>query len=170
MLGTDAVRVTRLFPKTAVRKAMPSVSPAPEGLPRGGAGRAGTFAVLGFCLSLLFVVGALARQPETSPIRESKNPAITPFDVPGAGNAAGQGTFGRAINSKGVVAGYYRDSGNVAHGFVRAADGTLITFDVPGAGTGSHQGTSAEGINSKGVTTGAYVDAGNVYHGFVRSK
>jgi uncharacterized membrane protein len=38
------------------------------------------------------------------------------FDVPGA---SGSGTADQAINSKGTTTGYYVDSKNIAHGFIR---------------------------------------------------
>jgi len=46
---------------------------------------------------------------------------ITKFDVPfpGVGRAASQGTFPTSENSSGVIAGFYVDSNNVHHGFVR---------------------------------------------------
>jgi hypothetical protein len=52
---------------------------------------------------------------------------------------------------------------NASHGFVRRADGTLITFDPPEAFQ-----TQAFSINSRGTITGFYVDANNRQHGFVR--
>lgn len=46
---------------------------------------------------------------------------ITKFDVPfpGVGRAASQGTFPTTENSSGAIAGFYIDSNNVHHGFVR---------------------------------------------------
>lgn len=86
-----------------------------------------------------------------------------------AGTGAGQGTIPVAINPAGTIDGLYYDGNNVMHGFIRAADGTLITFDVPGAGTGSFQGTEPVGSNPAGATTGHYVDAKGVAHGFLRT-
>src|SRR5215469_8831745 len=51
---------------------------------------------------------------------------ITPFDAPGAGTGPGQGTFVTAVdglNEAGATVGYYFDSNNVAHGFVRDTSG-----------------------------------------------
>jgi hypothetical protein len=73
------------------------------------------------------------------------------------------------VNPSGTSAGYYVDANSVAHGFVRARDGTFTEFDVLGAGTGAGQGTFCIGNNAAGVTTGYYVDARNVNHGFVRN-
>jgi hypothetical protein len=58
---------------------------------------------------------------------------ITSFDVAGAGTGTYQGTYGVAINNTGAIAGYYLDSRNVYHGFLRAIDGSITTFDAPGA-------------------------------------
>ncbi len=53
----------------------------------------------------------------------------------------------------------------MAHGFLRAADGTITTFDALG-GAAPGQGTYAAAINASGVVTGWYVDGNGVYHGF----
>ena len=96
---------------------------------------------------------------------------FTTFDCPGAGTAPLQGTGGISINSAGTIAGFcvLAGSGNVAHGFVRAADGTITLFDAPGAGTGKNQGTFPISINTGGVITGMFSDTNSVYHGFVRA-
>jgi hypothetical protein len=97
---------------------------------------------------------------------------ITPFDAPGAGTGAGQGTFlvaGTGINPAGAIAGQYIDAGGVAHGYVRAPDGTITPFDVTGAGTGPAQGTSNSGINTAGTNVGAYADSNDVQHGYARA-
>ena len=66
--------------------------------------------------------------------------------------------------------GYYVDSSNEHHGFVRTADGGTITaIDAPGAGTGASRGTIAISINTAGVITGEYTDATGLAHGFVRA-
>jgi probable HAF family extracellular repeat protein len=44
---------------------------------------------------------------------------ITYFNVPGAGNALGQGTYAYANNASGQITGAYVDSNGVGHGFVR---------------------------------------------------
>ena len=76
-------------------------------------------------VTLGFVLSANANERKT---------AIITFDAPGAGTGASQGTQGLAISPQGIITGYYLDSGNVVHGYVRARDGSFITFDVPGAG------------------------------------
>ena len=85
------------------------------------------------------------------------------FDAPGAGTGADQGTYAQAVNPAGVITGYYYDTNSFAHGFVRAADGTITTFDPPGS-----TGTFAYAINTAGVIAGEYFDASFVEHGFVR--
>src|SRR5271157_3965709 len=96
---------------------------------------------------------------------------FTTFDAPGAGTGAYEGTAPFSINTAGDIAGTYKDSvaGHVAHGFVRAADGTITPFDASGAGTGKNQGTFPISINTAGVIAGYYSDTSNVYHGFVRA-
>src|ERR1039457_1984164 len=93
----------------------------------------------------------------------------TYFDAPGAGTSTKQGTAAFSINKARAAAGVYVDAGNVAHGFVRAATGTITPFDVPGAGTGASQGTYSYAINAAGTTAGRYVDASQVILGFVRA-
>jgi hypothetical protein len=67
----------------------------------------------------------------------------------------------------------------VAHGFVRATDGTITTFDAPGAGTtptpgcgfvfGTCQGTVASATNPAGIAAGEYRNASDAHHGYVRA-
>ena len=99
-------------------------------------------------------------------MQAGKKPKFTKFDAPGAGTGAGQGTFPSGINNQGTI-GWYVDTNNVNHGFLRTPDGTITTFDAPGAGTGAGQGTMPQGMNPERVITGQYFDSGNVLHGFV---
>jgi hypothetical protein len=96
----------------------------------------------------------------------SPNGAITTFDAPGAGTAAGQGTFPAGLNSSGTIEGSFVDINGTSHGFVRAANGVIAPFDVAGA----VGGTFPANINSRGSVVGYYVDAGSAYHAFVRSE
>jgi len=114
--------------------------------------------LLGVCF--LFAAAAFAQRPANT---------FATFDVTGAGRAYQQGTVASGINTAGVIAGYYYDALDVAHGFVRTAAGAITTFDAVGAGTGANQGTFAIGINTGGKIAGYYVDAGNASHGFVRT-
>jgi hypothetical protein len=68
-----------------------------------------------------------------------------------------------------VIAGFYKDSSDVYHGFVRSAAGSITEFNAAGAGTGSTEGTQPLSINTDGVITGAYVDSNGVDHGFIRA-
>ena len=109
------------------------------------------------------------------------NGDFTTFEAPGAGSENvsgfqcsetgcwGQGTYAIAINQEGAVAGFYADSKDVLHGFLRSPQGKFTTFDAPGAGRGIGQGTSPVGINQRGVIAGYYQDAEGTFHGFVRA-
>ncbi len=90
------------------------------------------------------------------------------FDAPGAGTAAGQGTFAYSINQRGTIAGFYLDKSNVYHGFVRNQRGHITTIDVSGAGTAAFQGTCPMAVIAEGAIAGFYADSSFVYHGFVR--
>jgi hypothetical protein len=95
-----------------------------------------------------------------------------PFDAPDAGTGTLQGTLPGNINATGLITGYYVDSSNVNHGFVRAPGGTITEFDAQGAGTGPGQGTFVSGtdcLTDAGATVGYYVDSNGVAHGFVRA-
>jgi len=106
---------------------------------------------LAICLALCtLVLGISAR---------AQGPTFTTFDAPGAGTAAGQGTFGLGINPHGTIAGIYVDANYAYHGFLRAKSGNITTFDAPGAGTGPFQGTFAVGLNLSGAIAGYYPTA-----------
>jgi len=90
------------------------------------------------------------------------------FNAPDAGTSMLEGTIGVSINTAGTIAGTYIGAGNVAHGFVRSATGTITEFTVPDAGGGNKQGTFFLSINTKGAIAGMYSDGSNRYHGFVR--
>ena len=91
---------------------------------------------------------------------------LTPFDAPGAGTGASQGTYALAINPGGQIAGYYIDSNGLAHGFVRDRQGGFVTIDV--AGADGVLGANVVAINQEGDATGYSFDASSVAHGFVR--
>jgi hypothetical protein len=102
---------------------------------------------------------------------------ITTFDAPGAGTAAGQGTFANGMNTSGTIVGFIRDANAARHAFLRGPDGTFTIFDDPGAGNcsascgtiGNGQGTRAYAINPSGEITGFYTDNSGRCHGFVRA-
>jgi hypothetical protein len=89
--------------------------------------------------------------------------SITTYNVPGAGTAAGQGTYTADLNAFGVIAGEYADVNNAWHGYL-GKPGSFTTFDVPG----DAQGTFPQANTSWGAVTGAYADANGVSHGFLR--
>jgi hypothetical protein len=95
------------------------------------------------------------------------------LDAPGADTTAGDynGTFPSAINNAGAVIGFYVDSNNVIHGFLRTAKGDYHSFQAPGADTtpASLRGTSPSSINDLGVIAGSYTDVDGFVHGFLRS-
>jgi len=88
---------------------------------------------------------------------------ITTFDPPGAGTAAGQGTFAQMNLNSGVVVGYFIDANGVAHGFIRSVQAKYTIIDVPGA-----TGTQAYGINDEGTVVGWWFEPNGVYHGYLR--
>jgi len=106
-----------------------------------------------------------------------KKTTITTFDAPGAGTAAGLGTFANGMNVTGAITGFIRDANAARHGFLRAPDGTFTMFDDPNAGTcsascgtiGNGQGTRAYAINPSGQITGFYTDNSAHCHGYVRA-
>ncbi len=128
--------------------------------------------VLAFALLLMIPQRNRAANRDGSPeMANGAGPTFTTFDCPGAGTGALQGTGGLSINKAGTITGLcvLAGTGNVAHGFVRAADGTVTVFDAPGAGTVKHEGTFPTSINAGGVITGMVSDTNSVYHGFVRT-
>jgi uncharacterized membrane protein len=98
---------------------------------------------------------------------------IITFDAPGADTNVvdSNGTFSSDINGWGAITGYYIDSNNVYHGFLRSPEGKFTTFEAPGADTtiGSFNGTIPSNINDLGVIAGSYYDANGSGHGFLRS-
>lgn len=71
----------------------------------------------------------------------------TIVDFPGAG-----GTVVQGLNNNGDVTGYYVDSANNTHGFMRTAAGVYTSFDFPGS-AGQTRGVS---INDAGTVAGGY--------------
>jgi hypothetical protein len=75
------------------------------------------------------------------------------------------GTFLTGINKFNSTVGWYLDSANIAHGFKRWSNGSLVSLTYPGAS----QGTSALGINDHGTVVGSFVGSGSngSSHGFL---
>jgi hypothetical protein len=88
------------------------------------------------------------------------------FDVPGAVN----GMSPTSINDLGEITGYYFDSNNFEHGFLRKANGRIVPFDPPNVGFPfTYAGTTPTDINNEGDIVGNYQDAAGATHGFIRS-
>ena len=93
---------------------------------------------------------------------------FTTFDAPGAGTDSYEGTGCSSdcpvsLNDRGTITGVYIDTNFVYHGYIRHADGKIVTVDPVGS-----TGTLPDGINDGDAITGYYVDANGVYHGFLR--
>jgi uncharacterized membrane protein len=84
---------------------------------------------------------------------------LATFDPPGSTS-----TDPMSINSVGAIAGSYRDSANVYHGFVRDPLGKFVAFNPMGS-----QNYSVNAINDGGAIVGSYQDSNGVWHGFVRA-
>ena len=133
--------------------------------------------VLMLILMVCFATAAWAQAPQAA------KHAILTVDPPGApGVNPYQGTQALAINASGTITGFYSDSINVMHSFIRGADGSYILFDAPDAGTQSvagflgtpmgvlgGQGTYSVAINKTGTVAGLYADIANILHGFLRT-
>jgi len=76
--------------------------------------------------------------------------------------ADGHGTESNAINDAGWTGGRYADSKFKVHGFLRNADGKVITVDVPDA-----KSTSVLALNQGHDSAGRWDDA-KTFHSFVR--
>lgn len=84
---------------------------------------------------------------------------LTEFSVPGS-----DFTTPFAINSAGVVTGFYGVGDQDASGFIRAADGTITSFDAPGAVV-----TTPFAINDDGRICGSATQKNRDHdHSFVR--
>ena len=68
-----------------------------------------------------------------------------------------------AINSSGVVVGYFSD-GKADHGFVWDTRGVVTVLEAPHATS-----TIPNGINAKGQVTGLYIDRQYAQKGFIYS-
>jgi hypothetical protein len=87
-------------------------------------------------------------------------------------NSAPQGTvvaLESGLNAEGAITGWYFDSSNAVHGYVRRPGGTITLFDNTNGGTSFFQGTYGGSINNEGTITGGVLDSNYVYHGYVRS-
>jgi len=98
------------------------------------------------------------------------NGKVHVFDAPGASATPGAylGTQAVGINKLGAVLGIYFDARSNAHGFLRGADGNIVTFESPTSGTGAYQGTWPYNINDFGAIAGAVTDSTSGSRSFVR--
>ena len=104
----------------------------------------------------------------------SKADRFLVFQVPDASCVAGgfpSCTIPVGINAEETIVGYYYDSLNATHGFLRLADGTITTFDVPGSICIDFSSNCAmpTSINSAGAVVGSFSD-GTATHGFLRDR
>lgn len=115
-------------------------------------------------IALAFPLGVSAQQQ--APASQSRSGTLITFDAPGAGTGPFQGTFAFSINPAEAIAGTYQDPSGVYHGYLRAADGTIIESNQA-ACSGGAPGAS---INPAEAIIGFCIDANNVGHGFVRTR
>jgi hypothetical protein len=86
------------------------------------------------------------------------------FDAPGAGGGPSQGTIGAYISADASITGWFTDSNNLVHGFLRNPDGTFVAFDPVRSAA-----TYPQGMNQAHTIVGQYSDAQGVLHGFARN-
>jgi hypothetical protein len=116
---------------------------------------------------LAFAAFGQATAAHDGPVRSGVHDTRPAFifstiDVPGATS-----TFAAGMNSRGDIAGDYRDASGKFHGYL-LSDGVLTTFDYPGAVY-----TDARGINARGEIVGAYKRSGERrvdFHGYLRTR
>jgi len=106
------------------------------------------------------VIGSIPSGNSFAGFLRTEDGTITTFHAPGDAN----GTAANSINDNGAITGTFGDSNNVAHGYIRAADGTITVVDVPNATF-----TTSVSINARGDITGTYGHATGAIGGFVRS-
>jgi hypothetical protein len=96
----------------------------------------------------------------------AQTPGFSSFDAPHAGTLFNTGTLAVKINVSGMIAGYYRDTSENSHGFIRKANGNFIEFDV----TGLYDVTVTSMNNSGDVVGWGGHDSGGVIRtqGFLR--
>jgi YVTN family beta-propeller protein len=103
--------------------------------------------------------------PEDVTVSTTAQPQILGYsfqplaDPPGSLEAVPQ-----SINNRGQIVGWFRDTTNIFHGYLRQTDGSFVTVDPPGSIF-----TVAYGLNDAGTAVGVWQAAGGAFHGFVRS-
>jgi hypothetical protein len=110
----------------------------------------------------LTVFGAAANaaaQQARAPHSLAGSSMYVTFDPPGSIY-----TWVTGINDSGQVVGFWRDSSEVVHSFLRNSDGSFVEFDPPGATF-----SEAFAIDSSGGITGYWAASGSsVYQGYSR--
>jgi hypothetical protein len=97
------------------------------------------------------------------------------YEVPGAGSGPYDGTScpgcSVGLNFFGATAGYYVDSSNLQHVYLRSFAGQTTTFDTPGdPSVGDNCFSDCPlGLNDWNAVTGVYFDVNAVGHGFLRT-
>ena len=78
---------------------------------------------------------------------------------------AGPNTRPRSINDEGDITGFTSEPGNIAYGFLRSAEGAIVSFAVPGAAF-----FYPNSVNDLDQVTGVYSYPANIFlfHSFVR--
>lgn len=109
-------------------------------------------------LLTLLAVNAVNLPGQATKVPNGSAHQIINIDFPGATYTAAI-----AINDAGVITGTYLDTNNFYHGFLRQADGTMISFDP----LSSNQ-TQGLAINSIGQIAGYYGTAAGKVYGFIR--
>lgn len=122
----------------------------------------------------VLALAAFANAQSRLSTQPASSGTFVPFDIPGAGTHANQGTVPRDMNQQGMAVGYYIDDNNVNHGFAIGLDGTFATFDAPEEGTGPGQGTQAYDVSpsdnqNHATIVGLFYDQNSVWHGFLRA-
>jgi hypothetical protein len=109
-----------------------------------------------FCLTA--VVCLVASLFCSAQVAAPNLPLFISFQVPNSTD-----TYPMSVSDSLSVTGYYRDSSQHIHGFVRNSLGEITSFDVPGS-----LATQPVGIDEAGEIAGIYDVAPGVHRGFIR--
>jgi hypothetical protein len=94
--------------------------------------------------------------PDTAYVYDEFGGVFEAFEIPDSVSAQATG-----INNSSSVCGFYVDSANVNHGWLKV-QGHFTVLDYPGS-----TGTQALGLNNKGLVVGSWTDTSGNSHGFV---
>jgi hypothetical protein len=126
--------------------------------------------LLGIALGMIFIPVLSGVAPAQAKPQQG---TFVTFDIPGGANEL----IPNFITPAGVVTGSYLivvNNNFVSFGFLRQADGSVITISVPGStstSVGPAEGVVFAGppINPAGAITGSYSDISGATHGYVRA-